>query len=389
MERKDALAHGLDQRRAGVDQRVHAIESLIVATIRGSLRPLTKRELLAQIDLLLEGSWTDVTGREVEMTLDQVSLDGIETDHQGRYYAAQMPRSFEESLRFIAESAAWLAELEETEGSDCETVRNRQVTLLFRRPLLDTAREYIVGSRAGMSVDARNELIETNLRLARSVAGGWARSACASIDDDDMFQEACLGLIRAAEKFDPKLGYKFSTYATWWLRQAVTRALADKARTIRIPVHVVERLGKLRRVRRELGTSLGRDPTSEESAARLALTAEQMLELERVEFLDCVGLDELTEEADLRAATSGTESLEDAAAVRVVDARVVEILMLVDAREREVLTLRLGLDGSEPLTLDAVGARFGVTRERVRQIESAALKRLAGWVSLESEGAVM
>ena len=299
--------------------------------------------------------------------IDSVSLDELESES-----LKDIERDVE------AYEAKKMEKLLSQEGLAIDDPVRMYLKDIGKIPLLTPEREkYLAEQIAVGSKSAKDELIEANLRLVVSIAKRHVGKGMYFLD---LIQEGNLGLIKAVEKFDYSKGYKFSTYATWWIRQAITRAIADQARTIRIPVHMVETIHKVSRIARQLLQEFGREPTTDEIAEKLGITAEKVREIMKI-AQDPVSLETpIGEEEDSHLGDfvedNESPAPSDSASYSLLREQLCNILHTLTPREEQVIKLRFGLEDGRPRTLEEVGKQFQITRERIRQIEAKALRKL-------------
>ena len=355
----DSASDGLteDKIEAGLDSEEDLLDGIpedeLKATVEAAALPKVTPRTRARVRTKRnpDAGVTMLTGDPVRMYLKEIGKVPLLT-------AA-------EEIDLAMKIEAGVAATEELEKAEADGIE------LERREKRRLSRIEQVG------LDAKQQLIEANLRLVVSIAKRYVGRGMLFLD---LIQEGNLRLIRAVEKFDYTKGFKFSTYATWWIRQAITRAIADQARTIRIPVHMVETINKLVRIQRQLLQELGREPTPEEIGEEMGLTAERVREIQKISQ-EPVSLETpIGEEEDSQLG----DFIEDDAAVVPPDAasfsmlqeQLAKVLEGLAERERKVISLRFGLEDGHPRTLEEVGREFGVTRERIRQIESKTLAKL-------------
>ena len=323
---------------------------------------------------------------EVEMTPDQIE----DVYEQLSQIGVTVSSSADDSLDSIEppDDNAILAEEAESEPLDLDLSVPKGVAIddpvrmylkeIGRVPLLSAEEEIVLAQKMEEGdTEARKQLAEANLRLVVSIAKRYVGRGMLFLD---LIQEGNLGLIKAVEKFDYHKGYKFSTYATWWIRQAITRAIADQARTIRIPVHMVETINKLTRVQRQLIQDLGRDPLPEEIAKEMDIPVERVREIlkisqEPVSLETPIGEEEDSHLGDF-IEDEEVPAPAEAASILLMREQLEDVLNTLTPREEKVLKLRFGLEDGRSRTLEEVGQYFGVTRERIRQIEAKALRKL-------------
>jgi len=330
-------------------------------------------------DILIDTEEAENIDAEEEIDLGKIDLsvpDGVSLEDPVRMYLKEIGKvpllNAEEEISLAKEMEAGINASEEIERLEAQLAQASEDEKEALQSEIAALKKI-----ADKGAEAKKRLAEANLRLVVSIAKRYVGRGMLFLD---LIQEGNLGLIKAVEKFDYKKGYKFSTYATWWIRQAITRAIADQARTIRIPVHMVETINKLIRVSRQLLQELGREPTPEEIAEEMNMPVERVREIlkisqEPVSLETPIGEEEDSHLGDF-IQDDNVPIPADAAAFTLLKEQLVEVLGTLTEREQKVLRLRFGLDDGRARTLEEVGKEFNVTRERIRQIEAKALRKL-------------
>jgi RNA polymerase primary sigma factor len=363
----------VDRRKNGTTMSVVELQEL--DEVKGLLAKGQQVGVLSYAEITKAMSELDLDESDVEELhgfLERSEIELVEDIDPAIAASAQVERAPDKRGRRKAKAALDLKPDMTTDSLQLFLKDIGKVRLLTAQEEVDLAKRIERGD-----LDAKQKMVESNLRLVVSIAKNYRNQGLPFLD---LIQEGTLGLVRAAEKFDYRKGFKFSTYATWWIRQAIARALADKARTIRIPVHVVEKLNKIGRAERKLVTELGREPTADEIAEVTGIDPEEVDSIKRsaqapVSLEKPVGDEEESEFGQFIADERAESPYERAAEILTKEA-LREALENLSYRERRVLELRYGLGGEHPRTLDEVGRTFNVTRERIRQIENQSLKKL-------------
>ncbi len=329
---------------------------------------------LSNADIMEAIEFADYDIDQIEKIYDQLEADGIEV------ISYENPAEFEEIETEVEqlESAEDMEKMLQQEGLAIDDPVRMYLKEIGKVPLLDAEKELEIAERmANGDEEAKQMLIEANLRLVVSIAKRYVGKGMFFLD---LIQEGNLGLMKAVEKFDYTKGYKFSTYATWWIRQAITRAIADQARTIRIPVHMVETIHKVSRYQRQLLQELGHEATPDEVAEKIGMSPEKVREIMKI-AQDPVSLETpIGEEEDSHLGDfipdDDSPAPQDAASYAMLREQIKEVLHTLTPREEHVLKLRYGLNDGRTHTLEEVGKEFNITRERIRQIEAKALRKL-------------
>lgn len=356
------------------------IEKMRINGVKELVQKGKKRGTLTYQEIMNTLQGVELTPEQIDEVYESLSAMGIEViPDTGEIEVLDSSEEPEpDEIQVEEEENANELDLSVPEGVGIDDPVRMYLKEIGRVPLLSAEEEVELAKRMELGEEeAKRRLAEANLRLVVSIAKRYVGRGMLFLD---LIQEGNLGLIKAVEKFDYRKGYKFSTYATWWIRQAITRAIADQARTIRIPVHMVETINKLIRVSRQLLQELGRDPSPEEIAAEMDIPVERVREIhkiaqEPVSLETPIGEEEDSHLGDFIEDEDAPAPAE-AASFILLKEQLEEVLETLTPREEKVLRLRFGLDDGRARTLEEVGQEFGVTRERIRQIEAKALRKL-------------